>query len=123
MATTADASEWKQYFPEIDSSGLTDVYIIRRLDEAEEICGRGHKRKWFYLTAHLVTYLKDAMDGKSSTDGGTGEHTQETVGRMTVYLKTMADRGADTFYTTTSYGRVYLTLRDTSVNRIFSVRV
>jgi len=78
-----------------------------------------------WLTAHFLALDNDAGVGSTgaSVDGGEGETTSESVGGVSASYKSMADRGDDTFYTSTAYGRRFLALRKTSPGRAFTVRV
>ena len=108
-------------FPEFDL--VADSIVLAIINEALHIFALCDLPV-LWLTAHLLTL--DANYGIGSTggsvDGGEGETTSESVGGVSASFKSQADTGADAFYTSTSYGRRYLTLRKTTPAYAFSVR-
>lgn len=123
MSTAADLlPDFRIRFQEFVSE--TNERVTLYLIDALTIFS-GCKTATLYLAAHLLTLDNDAGVGGSgaSVDGGGGETTSETVGAESVSLMSQAERGSETFYTTTAYGRRYLALRNTCPARGFSVIV
>lgn len=78
-----------------------------------------------YLSAHILTLHAESGVGSAGgvVDGGDSEVTSESGGGVSASFKSMADTGSDAFFATTAYGRMFLTIRKTSVGRAFSVRI
>jgi len=115
-------TDFRSRFPEFDST--SDSVVELAIGDALNIynlCDHGV----LYLTAHILSLHSDSGVGGSgaSVDGGEGETTSESVGGVSASFKSMADRGDDTFYTSTAYGRMFMALKRTSPGRAFSVRV
>lgn len=117
--------KFRALFPEFQN--VSDVVVLLYIEMAGKIfCACTTAQ--LYLAAHLLT-LDDAngvgQNGGSvggSLDGGNGEVTNERVGELEVTTKAMADKGADTYYTTTPYGRRYIVLRNACPAYVFSAR-
>ena len=108
-------------FPEFDL--VADSIVLTSIDEALHIFALCDLPV-LWLTAHLLTLDADSGIGDTgaSVDGGEGETSSESVGSVSASFKTQADKGSDTFYASTSYGRRYLTLRKTTPAYAFTVR-
>lgn len=78
-----------------------------------------------YLAAHILTLHAESGVGSTggTVDGGDGETTSESAGGVSASFKAMADTGSEAFFATTAYGRMFLTIRKTSVGHAFSVRI
>lgn len=118
-------AKFRELFPEFNN--ISDAVLEIYFDIASNIfnkCGIALQ----YLVAHLIaTDIANGMGpagaGNGATiDGGSGEVSSEKVGELQVTLKTMADRGYDTFFSTTQYGRYYLALRNTCPSYVYSPR-
>jgi len=109
-------------FPEFDC--VADSTVLIAINEALHIFALCDLPV-IWLTAHLLAVDCDSGvgSGGASVDGGEGETTSESVGGVSASFKSMADTGADTFYTSTAYGRRFLALRKTTPGYAFSVRV
>jgi len=99
----ATLTEFREYFPEL--SGHADDAVERALIVAREMHGLRDKAT-LYCAAHLIAI----DDGIPQPDGGQGEVIAESVGSQASRYMAMAESGRQTFFTTTSYGRVFLEL-------------
>ena len=93
-----------------DGRQITDEVVERMINVAAHIFS-AQPLGQAYLTAHLC--LVTAME-KVTVDDGRGERTG--AGEH-LTLKAMAEKGSEVFYTTTSYGRTFLTLKKTRAQR------
>ena len=109
-------------FPEFD--GTSDAQLEIYYDQTNTIFNACNNAQ-LYLAAHLIALDQASGAGSSGAvpDGGNGEHTSEKVGEVQVNMKTMADTGKDTYFTTTPYGRRYLIFRNACPAYAFSGRV
>ena len=118
-------AKFRALFPEFDF--LSDAVVLIYLESAGEIFGACSTAQ-LWLAAHLIALdqanqVGQVGDGSgASIDGGNGEINMEKVGELQVSLKTMADRGLDTYYTTTPYGRRYLAYRAVCPTYVYSPR-
>ena len=99
------------FSPDFDS--ISDAKVTIYLDQAGVIFSACQDAQ-LYLAAHLIVVDKTNNVGTEqggSMDGGNGENTSEKVGEVQVDMKTMADTGLDTYYTSTPYGRRYLAFK------------
>ena len=121
-STTELLVQFRARFPEFDD--VADSVVLVAIDEALHIFALCDLPV-IWLTAHLLAIDSDsgAGSGGASVDGGEGETTSESVGGVSASFKTQADKGSDTFYTSTAYGRRFLALRKTTPGYAFSVRV
>lgn len=128
MAITITAELMQTFrtrFPEFPESSLTDDQLTLYLGDALAIF-RLCEKAVVYLTAHLITLDRESGVGTASgasVDGGDGELQSESVGGVSGSWRTMADNGKDTFFTTTAYGRKYITFRNACPAYAFRVRV
>ena len=118
--------EFRRFFPEFDS--ISDEAIQLRINAATAIfCTNSDAT--LYLAAHLLALdiannvggLGDSSGG--SLDGGSGVHTAESVGDVSVSMQPMTERNEDNFYATTPYGRQYLAFRNTTPSFVIPGRV
>ena len=114
--------DFRSKFPEFDST--SDATVESAINDALQMFNLCDLPA-LYLTAHILTIAADSGMGSSGADvdGGDGETVSESVGGVSASFKSMADKGSDTFYSTTIYGRMFLSMRQTSPGRAFSVRV
>lgn len=116
---TADLAGFRARFPEFDA--VADDRVILFIDDALEIHAQCEKAT-LYLAAHLLASAP--QEGViASDDGGSGEVSSMSNGGESISYKTQANTGAETFFTTTSYGRTFLTMERRCAGRRFSVRV
>ena len=114
--------QFRTLFPEFDSvpDATVEIYYNQALT-IWGVCGNA----LLYLVAHLIAL--DQSNGIGTTgatvDGGNGEHTSEKIGDIEVALKTMADSGLETYYTSTPYGRRFLAFKKACPSYRFSARV
>ena len=114
---------FRELFPEFD--GVSDTLLAIYYDQGLAIFSACNYAM-LYLVAHLISI--DQANGISgngsggSIDGGNGENTSEKVGEIQVNMMAMAESGKETYFTSTPYGRRYLTFRNTCPTRAFSVR-
>jgi hypothetical protein len=124
MASSATEllAQFRARFPEFDD--VADSIVLATIDEALHIFALCDLPV-IWLTAHLLAIDNDsgAGSGGAPVDGGEGETISESVGGVSASFKSMADKGSDSFYTTTAYGRRFLALRKTTPAYAFSVRV
>lgn len=127
MTTAAELLPiFRDEFPEFDA--VPDETILKYLNNAlliHAICPMAT----VYLAAHLYSLDQDSGIGSDPgpsnpvDGGGVREVTSERAKNITATFKSQSDKGSDSFYTTTPYGRMYLVLRDACPGRGFSVRV
>ena len=126
MASISEAANYlpafRARFPEFTVADYPDATVILALEDAIAIFG-ACERAFLYLAAHLLTLRGEGGGAVSGTDGGFGEVQSESIGSKSVTYKTMADKGKDTFFTSTAYGRQFLAFRNACVPRAFHVRV
>jgi len=112
-------AEFRIRFPEFAS--VPDATVELYIGDALAIfCGCC--KAVVFLTAHLCALAQD-QDGVDGIDGGMGEVASEKIGQKTVTYKTQAGKAADTFYTTTKYGRLFIQFRNKCASRAFTARV
>ena len=73
-----------------------------------------------YCLAHLLVLSKAAV---AVQDGGAGEIKSEGIGKKRVGYMTQAETERDVFFSTTSYGRAFLTHERRTPARQMSIRV
>ena len=123
MPTAAELlPDFRTRFPEFQSE--SDERVTLYLDDAIIIFS-GCKTATQYLAAHLLTLDNANELGRSggTVDGGSGESVSETVGAESVSLMAQAERGSETFYSSTPYGRRFLALKKSCPRHVFSVFV
>ena len=101
----ADLAGFREQFPEFTADAAADAAVNRALAEAKLIHDRNSLATLF-LTAHFVSL----DNGTKGVGAGAGEAKAEKAGPLSVSYKTQADRGRDAAFTSTSYGRRFLTL-------------
>lgn len=112
MATLTD---FRGEFPEL--AAQDDAAVEQAIKSAQAI----HSLRplaTLYCAAHLLV----ADDGVTQPDGGHGEVTGESVGQLSSSYMAQAERGRESFFTTTSYGRRFLVLEQRSAYPV-SIRV
>jgi len=112
MATLA---EFREAFPEL--SARPDDAVVRALQVAQAIHCLRHIAT-LYCAAHLLVVADDIIQ----PDGGQAEATERGMGQLTTKYQAQAERGRESFFTTSSYGRQFLTLERRS-SYAMSVRV
>ena len=85
-------------------SETDDGLVALALRQARAFYDRDHDGTYL-ATAHLLTL--EARESKSDV-GGSGEVTMEQFGRKMASYKPMAESGDETFWSRTTYGRLYL---------------
>ena len=120
MLSTVDTlvCDFQKRFTEFTNLGPASVRMY--VEDAVSLHGLCD-RAALYLAAHLYVLDRDQSGG--GIDDGLGEVSADSIGKKSAQYMTMAERGGDTFYTTTQYGRKYLEFRRKCVGRAFSVRV
>ena len=112
-------------FVEFDAAAVSDPLLNLYLEEALDVfdlCPRAV----IFLAAHLIVLDQVSgvgVSGGASVDGGDGELISDKVGSVSGTYRSMADKGKDTFYTTSVYGRRYIVLRNACSGYSFTVRV
>ena len=99
MASATIISDFRESFPELDES-VTNADIRQASKIADDIVP-GTKNQYLFAVAHL-TQTKD-LDV-------TGDTTSVNVGGVSRGYKTISKSHSDVFWSTTYYGRTYLTL-------------
>ncbi len=111
-------------FPEL--SGVSDDLVSVYIEDALCIFALCEKAV-VYLAAHLCVLDRDqnvgVTDGDAGIDDGLGQIQSEKIGQKQAAYKHNAERDADTFYTSTPYGRKYLEFKRTCSSRAFKVRI
>ena len=107
------ASQVRERFPEFTPSGFPDAVVDQAIATAYRISDADHEST-LWCAAHLLATLESQA---ARMDGGAGEITSESTGpRMTSY-RTQADTGREVFFSTSPYGRTFLTLEGRSARR------
>ncbi len=96
-------TEFREQFPEFSAS--SDAQVERVLAEATEIHNQS-KRATLFLAAHLLKLDQQTSDGVESSP----EKESASAGALSVSYKTQAETGREAFFTSTSYGKRFLTL-------------
>jgi len=124
MASTAAELliQFRVKFPEFNS--VVDSIVLEDINEALHIFALCDLPV-LWLTAHLIALDTDSGAGNDGAlvDGGEGETVSESVGGVSASFKSQADKGSETYYTSTAYGRRFLALRKATPGYAFSVRV
>ena len=118
-------AEFRAQFPtDFPVATYPDAVITARIAEARQIHAV-RKPATLYLTAHLI-----AIDAENTgePDGGSGVVTSEKIGPRQVAYATQAggterSKARRAFFATTSYGRRFLMLADTSPRAAIGARV
>ena len=114
---------FRAQFPEFAPADYPDSVVTMWLE-----CARGihrlSEKATLFLTAHLVALdAEERAGGAAGVDGGGNEYEEEQIGPKRVrYRKQSADE-RDTFYTRTSYGRLFLQLERRTPAHAMAVRV
>ena len=107
---------FKANFTEL--TGLTDTEIERILYQALQL----HKHSpqaTQYCAAHLYVLLKKSEAANDPIDGGGGEVAKDQIGAQVQEYRVMAEKGREVFFSTTSYGRHFLTLEKRTPQYVF----
>jgi hypothetical protein len=119
-------SAFRELFPLPQFDWVSDALLGIYYDQALHIFSKCNYAM-LYLVAHLLAIDNENNiaegDSGAGMDGGNGENMQEKVGEIQVMMKTMADSGLDTYYTSTSYGRRYLAFKKACPSYAVSARV
>lgn len=99
MASATFISDFRKTFPELDES-VTNSDIRQASTVADDIVP-GTKKQYLWAVAHL-TQIKDS--------DVTGDTTSVNVGGVSRGYKTISKTHTEVFWSTTHYGRTYLTL-------------
>ena len=104
------ATNFRERYSEFAADTYPDATITGAIATAMQISNVSEEAI-LACTAHLLT-IRAQETGK--IDGGAGEVQWEMQGRRQVQYVTMAKQGGDraSFFTTTAYGRLFLTLQD-----------
>ena len=118
--------QFRILFPEF--SGVTDAQLLIYYNQSI-LVSPSCSNAILYLAGHLVALDVGNNTGNQGDatggyiDGGDGEVTMEKVGDLQTNFMAMAQDGADTFYTTTPYGRKYIVFRNACPSYGFSAIV
>ena len=111
-------SDFRQEFPEFRATD--DGVITSRLNQARLIHDV-RRLATLYLTAHLIVI---GNQESLMPDGGAGVVSREKVGPRDIEYLTQADNKPErSFFASTSYGRQYLALVDSSPRASIGARV
>ena len=114
---TPTLADFRLYLPQFTDT--PDATVERALLIVQEIHSRS-KLAAVYCAAHILTLEADDTD---QPDGGHGEISSETIGPSETTYVTQAEQGREAFFTTTLYGRTFLTLEKRNPEHAFSARV
>ena len=89
--------------------GQSDTEIENSINDANDLIGGAGEKAVMYAAAHIIS-----LGSGEAVDSGDGEVTSTTIGSRSESYQTMAERGNDTFWTTTRYGRMALKLARSS---------
>ena len=124
MAAPTVAEFRAQFGADFPETTYPDATVEARIKEARLIHAV-RKLATLYLTAHLI-----AIDAENTgePDGGSGVVTSEKIGPRQVDYATQAggterSKARRAFFATTSYGRRFLMLADTSPRAAIGARV
>ena len=114
-------AEFRAQLPEFASTtDYPDVQVTAKIRLAR-LLHDIRKTAIIYLAAHLFA-IEEENTGKA--DGGAGVVASEKIGPRQVAYLTQADGSARrAFYATSSYGRMFLALADTSARASVGARV
>lgn len=110
------AAEFRTEFPAFaDDTAYPDAMINRLAEVALSIHALNEMANRYCL-AHLLV-----VEGQHSTvaDAGVGEVASEGIGKKRTSYKTQAANAREVFFSTTSYGRSFLTLERRTPARVF----
>ena len=111
MASSSLIANFRNEFPELDES-VTNADIVRAGKIADKIV-QGTAGQHLWAVAHL-TQIRD--------DDVLGDTTSDNVGGVSRGYKPISNTNTDVFWSTTVYGRVYLTLlRQTPVTGLGAI--
>jgi len=124
MATTAQIADFRAAFPEFDDTD--DSLVSRAIDLAltfvdECTWGVRYALGWQYLAAHFLTIAIRQAEGDFSQSVGSPKEI--VAGRVKVSFNTNTayyNTADDALLIQTSYGAMYLTMRNALVIHIFS---
>jgi len=115
MAFDTFLPQFRVLFPQFSplSDDAIELYYNQAITIFNETGCAAATNAVLYLTAHLLVIDNVLAGGNTDVgqDGGDGENTSEKVGEVQVTLKPMAETGLATFYTSTVYGRRFLSFR------------
>ena len=106
MAAALTVAEFRTKFPEFTEAAWTDTQVQNSLDDAVLIHSVNRTAS-LYCAAHLLT-----ISAETGLDGGSGTVTGEKLGPQTMWYANQFGKYSEwkAFFTTTRYGRVFLTL-------------
>ena len=103
-----DAAGFRERIPGIFAD-RTDTEIAVAIDEARLISDVLEEAT-LYLAAHLIAVKSE---WQSTPDGGSGVVSKETIGPRSIeYMTTAGESERRAFFSTTPFGRMYMTLED-----------
>ena len=91
--------DFREQFPELDEA-VTNAEIVRSGKVADEMV-KGTAMQYLYAVAHLTQAAEADL---------TGDTTSIKIGNISRNVKTVSKHAHDVFWSTTHYGRMYLTL-------------
>ena len=113
-------AEFREEFPAFESAtAYPDAMINRAGTEALQIHAVSEVAHR-YCMAHLLVLRKAEAPVQ---DGGSGEVKSEGIGKKRVNYMTQALGAREVFFSTTSYGRAFLTHERRTAGRVMSVRI
>ena len=111
------SDDLKAAIPQITSKIPADAARLAELtDEAYELVGQLGRSAVLNCLAHLIE-----LEGESGLDGGSGVVKSERLGPKQTTYALQAERGADSWYETTVYGRRVLRLKASSGVGVFGM--
>ena len=117
LSPALTGAEVRTRFPELSIDKFPDALMEDAAETAAEIYSATRKGA-LHLAAHLAVIW--VAENDAEPDGGSGVVVSEMVGQKQVTYTNAAavhTRSEDVFYERTSYGRMYLQLRDASAIR------
>lgn len=111
------ASEFRSFFEgSFPDSNFSDAVVEKAIDLA--FAFNAHTQTGVrYAAAHILTVEMQS----SVQDGGSGEVTLSMLGAKQVQMMPQAESGRESYFTSTHYGRTFLTLEKRNVRRPFAV--
>lgn len=103
MAESVTLTDFRNQFSEF--STRSDAEVNRVLEEACHIHS-ARKLATLFCAAHLLVLNSNIAEGEKTS----GEIESAGTGPLRVSYKTQAENGRDVFFTSTNYGRRFLTL-------------
>ena len=112
-------SKFREEFPEFTTAKASDAEIEQAGRVASRLSAISSEAL-LWLTAHVLT-LKSERTG--DPDGGSGEVRGEGTGPFRTDYVTQAAEDGEAFYTTSVYGRFFLSLERRQPSRAITARV